>query len=171
MKPSVRYGLILGGILVAIPLIFYALGLEKNDSLQKASGFLNVAIVGYIIFLGIRETRDKLGNGFISFGSGFSAGMLISLISSAISAVGTYFYFTVVNPGMITYIKMKQEEEFYKQGMSDADIENISESMGFMNSPEMMTGFAFLGMLFLGLIVSLICAGVLKKEDPSALIS
>lgn len=171
MKPSVKYGLLLGGILSAIPLIFYALGLEKVAMLQKVSGFINVALTGTLIFIGIKETRQMLGNGYISFGKGFSTGMVISVIGAAISAVTTYLYFTVINPGMLTYIKMKQEEEFLKQGMSDADVEKMAGSMEFMSSPEMMTAFALLGMVLLGLVISLICAGILKKEDPAELIS
>ncbi len=171
MKPSVKFGLILGAILVAVPLIIYALSMDKNETLQKVTGFLNVAIVATIIFLGIRETRDVHGNGFITFGSGFSTGMVITLIGSVISAVGTYLYFTVINPGMLTYIKMKQEEELFARGMSDADVEKMADTMASFSSPGMMTGMALLVMIFLGLIVSLICAGILKKEDPSQVIS
>jgi len=171
MKPSVRFGLLLGAILVALPLFVYVLGVDKNDTVQKVSGFFNVGITAGILFLGIKTTRDTIGNGFTSFGKAFSTGMVISLISSAISAIGTFLYFTVVNPGMITYIKLKQEEALYEKGMSDADVEKFSSSMEFMNNPAMMTGFGFLGMVILGLVVSLIWAGVLKKDNPSDMIS
>ena len=171
MKPSVRFGLILGTILVALPLIFYALGIEKNDVVQKVSGFLNVAIYAVLVFIGIKTTRDTIGNGFISFGAGFSAGMVISVLGSAISAVGTYLYFTVINPGIITYIKMKQEEALYEKGLSDAEVEKIAANMDFFSSPAMMTGFTFLGFMLLGLVVSLICAAIIKKENPAELIS
>jgi len=171
MKTSVRYGLILGGIMVALPLIFYGLGLEKDDTVQQISGYLNMAIAAAVIFLGTKEYRDKDGNGFMSFGSGFSTGMTITLIGGAISSAFTYVYFTVINPGMVTYIKLKQEEELLKRGMSDSEVEKMAENMAMWMSPGMMTIFAFVAMLLIGLIISLICGGVLKKEDPSAEIS
>lgn len=171
MKPSVKFGLILGAILVAIPLIFYALNMDKNETLQRVSGFLNVAIVAVIIYLGIRETREIIGNGFLTFGQGFSAGMVITVIGSAISAIGTYLYFTVINPGMMTYIKMKQEEELFARGMTDADVEKMAGTMDTFSTPGMMTVMALVVMIFLGLIVSLICAGILKKENPAEAIS
>ena len=129
-----------------------------------------MAITAVIIFLGIREVRQQQ-NGFITFGKGFSTGMVVSVIGAAISAVCSYLYFTVINPGFMTYIKMKQEEEMLKRGMSDADIEKISGNMEFWTSPVAMAGFALLGMILIGLVISLICAGILKKEDPSAEIS
>src|SRR5688572_13199543 len=143
MKPSIRYGLMLGGILIAISLIFFALGIEKLDSIQTASGFLNVAIAAIIIFMGIRETREIQGSGFMSFGTGFSAGFVIALIGGTITAIFSYIYFTMINPGMITYIRMKQEEEMLEGGMSDSDLEKISGSLDLWMNPGMMAGFSF----------------------------
>lgn len=171
MKTSVRYGLILGGILVALPLIFYGLGLEKDDTVQQVSGYLNMAIAATVMFLGIKEFRDKDGNGFMSFGAGFSTGMVITLIGGAISSAFTYLYFTVINEGMVTYIKMKQEEEMLSRGMTDSEVEKMSETMEMWMSPGMMTAMAFVMMILIGLLFSLICSGILKKEDPSAEIS
>ena len=72
---------------------------------------------------------------------------------------------------MIMYIKLKQEEEMFKQGLSDSDIEKYSGMMEFTSRPDTLSGLAFLGTLVVGLVISLICAGILKKEDPSAQIS
>lgn len=171
MKPKIKYGLILGGIMIAIPLIYFALGLEKNDAVQKVSGYLNMVIAATVIYLGIKEQRNQFGNGFISFGTGFSTGMVISVIGSAMSAVFTYFYFTIINPGMVTYIQMKQEEEMINRGMSEADVANMADKLAFWMTPSMMTAMAFLVMILLGLVISLICGAILKKEDPSAEIS
>ncbi len=170
MKPSVRYGLLLGAVLSALPLLFFALGVEKEDMIQKVSGFLNVAITAVIIFMGIREMRT-LQNGFITFGKGFSTGMMIALIGGVITTVFSYLYFTVINPGMITYIKMKQEEEMLNRGMTDADIEKMAGTMEMFSNPAAMAGFALIGMLVIGLVISLISSGILKKEDPSEMIS
>lgn len=170
MKPHVKYGLMLGGTLASIPLIMYALGIEKDETFQRIFSVLLVILVSLIIYMGIREKR-QLGNGFLSFGSGFSAGMGITLIGSAIASVMKYIYYIFIDPGMITYIKLKQEEELYKRGFADADVEKMAKQMEFTSTPEMLVGFEFLGILILGLVVSLICAGILKKEDPSEIIS
>jgi len=161
----------LGGVLAAVPLIFYAIGIEKDESVQTISGFLNVAIVAIIIFVGIREVREVDGKGYITFGKGFSTGMLISLIGGIISAVFSYLYFTVINPGMVTYIRLKAEADMVAEGRSDSEIEMAASWVEMFTSPGMMAVFAIVGCLFIGVVASLVCAGILKKEDPSAMIS
>lgn len=72
---------------------------------------------------------------------------------------------------MLAYIRLKQEQEMLDRGMSDSDIEKMSGTMDFWTNPAMMSAFAFLGMVILGLVISLISAAILKKEDPAAMIS
>jgi hypothetical protein len=166
MTATVKYGLIYGGISVAIPLLLYGLGMDKDDSVRNFSSVINIALPAVTIFLGIREQRETAGNGYISFGKGFSAGMVIALIGGVIGTVFTYLYFTVLNPGMVTYIKMKQEEELIKRGMSDSQVEQMASTMDMWTNPGMMSAFVLLGAILLGLIISLICSAILKKENP-----
>lgn len=170
MKAPVRYGLIYGGIGIGISLLTYGLGIEKDDSVQSIIRWVNIALPAVMIFLGIRARRDEEGNGFISFGSGFSAGMIIASISAVITGIYTYLYMTVLNPGIVTYIKMKQEEELVKRGLSDSEIEQVSGNMDMWTSPGMMTLYTVVGILLLGLVISLISSAILKKENPQDII-
>jgi hypothetical protein len=156
---------------VAIPLLLFGLGMEKDPAVQKINNFTNIAIPAVIIFLGIREQRAGEGNGYLTFGKGFSTGMMIALIGGVISTVFTYLYFTILNPGIVTYIKLKQEEEMLKRGMSESQVESMAENMDTWTSPGMMTAFVFLGILLLGLVISLISSAILKKENPAEQIS
>jgi len=167
MKAQVKYGLIYGGIAIGLSLLLFGLGMEKDEGVQKITNFINVAIPAVIIFLGIREKRDVEGHGFLSFGKGFSTGFTIALIGGLVTTIYTYLYFAVLNPGMITYIRMKQEEELIKRGMSDSDVEKMASSMETWSSPGMMALFIFVGALLLGLVISLISAAILKKENPA----
>lgn len=98
MKPNIQYGLILGGILIAISLLIYVLGLEKDETVTTVSGIINIAVPAIVTFLGIRELRDKFQHGFISFGQGFSCGLVISIIGGALSSIYSFLYFKVINP-------------------------------------------------------------------------
>lgn len=169
MKTSVKYGLIYAGVGIGVSLLLFGLGMDKDESVQKVMNFVNVAIPAAIIFLGIREVRDKDGSGFMTFGKGFSTGMVIAVVGGLITTVYTYLYFTVLNPGMITYIKMKQEEEMIKRGMSESDVEAMAKAgtLDIWTSPGMMCVFVLLGVLLLGLVISLISAAILKKENPA----
>lgn len=171
MKPNIKFGIILGGALMFISLLFYALGMDKNETVSKIAGIFNIILPAIITFLGIKALRDENQNGFITFGQGFSCGMVISIVGAAISGIYSYLYFVVINPGMVTYVRMKQEEEMLSRGLSESEVEKMSGTMEMWTTPGMMAAFAVIGMIVLGLVISLIAAAILKKEDPSANIS
>jgi hypothetical protein len=171
MKPFIRFGLIMGALLAAFPLLLFALGLDKEESIQSVSTVVNLLVIGGVLFFGIREERDIRGNGFITFGKGFGMGFKISVIAASISAISSYLYFSVINPGMFAFIKMKQEEAMIERGMSDEQVAKASESMAAWMTPGAMAGFSLVSMVLLGTVLTLIVAAFLKKEDPSAEIS
>ena len=166
MKPSLQYGLIYAGINIGLSLLAFGLGVEKDQTVQTASGWIYYALPVVIIFMGIRAQREVL-YGFISFGKAFSTGFIISLIGSILITLYTYLYFTILNPGMIDYIKLKQEEEMLARGMTDSQVEAISSQMEMWWSPGMMSLFLIIGGILLGTIISLISAAILKKENPA----
>jgi hypothetical protein len=161
----------MGALLAAFPLLLFALGLDKEKSVQTISTIVNLIIIFSVLYVGIKAQRETMGNGYITFGSAFGTGFKMTLIASVISAVNSYLYFTVINPGMATFIKMQQEEELMERGMSDEQVAQISASMDMWLSPPVMALFALGGMILLGTVISLIVSAILKKEDPSAMMS
>lgn len=170
MKPSMKYGLIYAGISVGLSLLAFGLGMEKEDSVQSVTRWVSIALPAVTVFLGIRAQRDEFGNGFIGFGKAFGTGFMISLIGSAIITLYTYLYFTVLNPGMVDYIKLKQEEEMLNRGLSESQVEAMASQMETWASPGMMSLFIILGGILLGAVISLICSAILKKENPNEMI-
>ena len=65
---------------------------------------------------------------------------------------------------MQTYIRMQQEEKMITQGMPENDAISMAE---YWTGPGVMSAFVVGVTLFLGLVISLICAGILKKENPA----
>jgi hypothetical protein len=170
MKPYLKFGLIYAGAAIAYSLLTFGLGMEKDPSVQSAGQWFNIALPAVVIFLGIRERRNVTGNGYLSFGNGFGTGMGIAFIGGVISSVYTYLYFTILNPGMITWIKMRQEEEMIKRGMSDSEVEAFAGQMDTWSSPGMMSAFVVIGAILLGLVISLISSAILKKENPNEMV-
>ena len=170
MKPHMQYGLMLGGVLIALPLIIFGVDADKNQTVQNISSFLNVAITAVFVFMAIREVRHQ-NSGFLSFGKGFSTGMKVTLIGGVLCAVFSYIYFAFLNPSMITFIRMKQEEEMLKSGMSDEMVEKYAGNMETWTNPGMMAVYSLVGMLLIGLVASLISAAILKKDNPAEQIS
>ncbi|MBK6643451.1 MAG: DUF4199 domain-containing protein [Bacteroidetes bacterium] len=95
---------------------------KKDETVYYCFGINNIAVPAIVTFLGIQELRDKYQHGFISFGLGFSCGLVISIIGCTFF-IYSFLYFKVINPGMLAYIRLKQEREMLNRGMSDSDIE------------------------------------------------
>jgi hypothetical protein len=171
MKPELRFGLILGGMFAAFPLLLFVLGLDKEKSVQSVSTFVNLAITITVLYFAIRDRRDQEGKGFMSLGEGFGRGFKVSLVGAFISTLSSYAYFNWINPGIIDFMRLQQEEEMIARGASDAEVEQAMKVMEGWMSPNVMIVVGFIAIILLCLVISLILAAVLKKEDPSAEIS
>lgn len=171
MNSTVRYGLILGGLLSAWPLVLFALGLDREQSLQTVSTFVNLIIIGSVMYFALKQRRDVEGKGFMTVGQAFGHSFRISLIACIIASAFSYLYFTMVNPEIVDWMKLMQEEEMLARGASDAEVEQAMKMMETFMSPGFMVVMGMLVILVLCLVISLILAAFLKKEDPSAEIS
>ena len=165
MKPHVKFGLLVGATGILLSLISYILGLDKSDTGQYI-GWINVPIMIIALVFAIKEKRLSNEGGFISFGHAFKTGFLVVLIATAITAVYNYLYFSVINPGIKDYILQKQADKFEEQGMSGAQMEQALAMTEKFTTPVMASVWVFFGGLFLGTIVVLIFAAIMKKNNP-----
>lgn len=169
MKPSVRYGLLYAGVLIGLSLLFYGLGMEKNTAVEKFNQWFGMIALLGVVFLAIKARRNETGEGYLTFGQGFGTGMMTTLIGTFIISLYTLVYMKFLNPGMMDYIKLRQEEEMVKRGMDEAQVEQAMSQMETFSSPEVMALFFFLGFIVLGLVISLIVTAFLKKDPPEVI--
>lgn len=166
MKPYVRFALLYAGVLIGFSLLFYGLGMERNTAVEKFNQWFGMIALLGAIFLAIKARRNETGEGYLTFGQGFGTGMMTTLIGSFLVSLYTLIYFRILNPGMMDYIKLRQEEEMLKRGMDEAQVEQAISQMETFSTPEMMSLFLMLGTLLLGLVISLIVTAFLKKDSP-----
>src|SRR5688572_15477661 len=98
-KNIIIYGLT-AGIVVSILMLFninyisHSVNVDYNTSLLL--GYASMLIAFSLVYVGIRNYRDKYNGGVISFGKAFKIGIMIVLISSTIFVVIwliDYFFF------------------------------------------------------------------------------
>src|SRR6478609_9741355 len=101
MKKNILiYGLI-AGIIVSLLMLFsvnylsHSKGIDYNTSLLI--GYASMLIAFSLVFVGIRNYRNKYNNGVISLGKAFKIGIMIVLIASTIYVVAWLidFYFFI----------------------------------------------------------------------------
>src|SRR4026208_414163 len=100
MKTNILiYGLI-AGIVVAILMVFNINYIGKSGKVSYETslllGYASMLIACSLVYVGIRNYRDKYNGGIISFGKAFKVGILIVLIAATFYVVAwliEYYFF------------------------------------------------------------------------------
>ncbi len=159
---GLRYGLIFGLIFIVYGMILQFLDLATNQAL----GYVNYVILVIGLVLAFRAFMEG-GDGYMSLGQGIKIGMLISLVSGALSGIFSYVYIKFVDDSMLEKIKDLQIQKMEEQGMTDDQIDKAVEIAGKFMSAELIPVYAVFGMLIAGFILSLIVVAIMKKNNPT----
>ncbi|MFA5835139.1 MAG: DUF4199 domain-containing protein [Bacteroidota bacterium] len=167
------YGTMSGLLMVLMFVItFYLIdqGILKEHS--ELLGYATMLVVLSLIFFGIKSFRDKHGNGTITFWKGLKVGLAIASIASFFYATGWEVYYNGM-PGvkenfMNKYTdsliaKMKQEGS--AQEKIDAKIKEMESMKEMYKNPFIRYGMTLAEIFPVGLVISLISAGVLRKKE------
>lgn len=174
MKKTVwTFGLIAGGLLSAMML--------STIPFMHQIGFDHGLLIGYstmvagfsLIFFGVRSYRDNVGHGRISFGRALAIGSLITLIGSACyAATWQVYYFGFSRDFMVKYGEY-QVEKARARGATEAQIEQqraeTKRYAEMYENPVINFGMTILEPLPVGLILSLVSAGLLRRGRKSEL--
>lgn len=123
-----------------------------------------------MIFFGIRSHRDKNLGGIISFNIAFRVAILITLIASACYVAGWMVYFNFIDNSFI-----EKYTAYYTQKMNSSgntaeeikkEIDAFNENMSNYKKPWVMSFFTFLEVFPIGLVISVLCAMLMKKSVP-----
>ena len=172
MSTTVKWGLITGMVYVFFSLIGNLLGVSEKGGFTGMSLALTIVSLGasfYTIYLGIKETKETKLSGYLTVGQGFRIGMGIALIASLISFAFSLIYLLVIDPDMVERIKESAIAQWEQSGMTEEQIETLSEQSAPFMTPWFFSLMGVLFGLFWGLIQSLIAASMLKKEAPPTL--
>ena len=170
-KIVLTFGLLSGVVSAAI--------MAATMPFAEAIGFDRMIVVGYtaivisflFVYFGIRSYRDNVLGGQISFGKGFQAGILITLISSFVY-VGSWL---VVNYNFIPDFADKYSvylvEDQRARGASQAEIDKVVEEAEQMKAmlanPLINAAVTFTEPFPVGLLITLISAAVLKTKEAA----
>ena len=147
-----------------------------NMSFIDSIGFDRGVVVGYIaivisflfVYFGIRSYRDNVLGGQITFGKAFTAGLLITLISSAIY-VGTWLveYYTIF-PDFGDKYAASLVENVRAKGGSQAEVDDMikrgEEAKAMLANPLTNAAVSFTEPFPVGLLITLISAAVLRTK-------
>jgi len=158
-KTAALYGLYLGIAMTLFSVILYVTGQSQNKSLL----LISYPLIAIGIIMAQINYRDHEMHGAISYGQAVGFGVAIMLFVGIITALYSIIIFKV-DPSLIDQMKIAQEEEFLKKGMSEDQIEASMALTSFIMTPGGLSIMSLFGSVFMGTIVSLITSIFVKRQ-------
>jgi hypothetical protein len=164
-KPSMIQHTMTWGAIIGIIMIVYSLVLYlAHQTYNQVLGYLSYVLLIAGILVGSIAYRDKILGGFISYKDAFLTGLLITVFAGILSSFFSFILIRYIDPGVIEQAIAMTEEKMMNRGLSEDQIEMAMEkSKEFIGSPVMVL-IGLLSFAFIGTIISLITAAIVKKE-------
>jgi len=163
------YGLIAGFIVTAMMVISIAICYRTGEFQgNMLIGYATMLLAFSLIFVGIKNYRDKYNHGLISFGKAFKIGLYISLIASTLYVVVWLIDYYLFIPDFMDKYSAHIINEAKASGSSQLEIDKkVTEMAGFKEmykNPLFIVLLTYAEILPVGLIVTLISALLLKRK-------
>jgi hypothetical protein len=171
-KNIIIYGLIAGILVSAFMLstVNYLSHCEGNVDYNTSMliGYASMVVAFSLVFVGIRNYRNKYNGGTISFGKAFKIGIMIVLIASTIYVIAwliDYFFFI---PDFMDKYSANAIDKLKAGGASQAKIDKEAKEMAdfarMYKNPFFNAMMTYVEILPVGLIVTLISSFILKRK-------
>ena len=140
--------------------ILYAMGME-NSGLREIS-FL---IIFFGLFIGTLMVRNKVNGGYLTYGEGFKAGFLMSLIITILGIIALSVDLQI-HKDMIDRIIEARQIDMINSGVPPDQLEMRMNFVRHITTPKWMIIGGFVFFLVLNTIFSLVTAGLCTRKKP-----
>lgn len=169
-----KYGFISGAMLAGMMVVQMAFMDQIGFDMGAVVGYTTMVIAGLMIYFGIRSYRDGIGGGVVTFGRAFRIGITIVAISSTCYVATWQVIYYKFMPDFGEKYAAHVLEKAKADGKSEAELEQqrveLEQFKEMYKNPLVNIGFTFLEPLPVGLLMTLIAAGLLRREarrDPA----
>jgi len=167
----VRYGII-GGLIVAVPMVWRMASLDATASADPLGGmlvgYLTMLVALTMVFVGIKQYRDKTLGGVIRFLPALGVGLGISAVASLLYVIGWEISMKISDWDFTNWYANSMIESAKAAGATPeklakvmADVQEFRESYG---NPLVRIPFTFIEIFPVGLLVSVISAAILRNS-------
>jgi hypothetical protein len=173
MKKNILIYGVISGLIVSSLMLFtmnYMSHCEGSVDFDTSMviGYASMLIAFSLVFVGIRNYRNKYNNGLISFGKAFKIGILIVLIASTFYVVAWLIDFYFFVPDFMDKYSAHMLEKLKASGTSQVEIDKQTKEMAefavMYKNPLVNAAMTYMEILPVGLVVSLISALILKRK-------
>jgi hypothetical protein len=144
---------------------------SEGSSSSMAIGYATMIVSLSMIFFAVRSYRDNYSGGSITFGRGFLIGFYITIIASVFYVVGWKIYSAIALPDFADHYAKLMIDNLKKSGASEAAIlaktKEMAEWKQWYSNPVIEIAMTFLEIFPVGLLISVICAFILKRKPKT----
>jgi len=175
-KNVIVYGVV-AGIVVCILMLstfHYISHCEGNVDYDTSMliGYASMIVALSLVFVGIRNYRNKYNGGIISFGKAFKIGIIIVLIASTIYVIAWVIDSVFFIPDFAEQYAAHELDKLKASGASQVKIDKETKEMAnfvtMYKNPLFNAMMAYAEILPVGLIVTLISSLILKRKTVAA---
>ncbi len=170
---TLMWGVILGIVSIIFSLILWFLNIMPSNLLIMLLLLLiNLVVTIVFVVIGTKKYRDGVLGGNIDFGKAFLTGLLIIIFASVLSSIYNVVFNVAIDPQYydrtIEASKEWTSEFMMKRGVPDEKIEATLDKIDEKAKPSVFKMFrsGLVGSIIFGIIICLIIAAILKKEEP-----
>jgi hypothetical protein len=167
---AIRHGLIGALVIIGIGLVFNVTNLidytDNSNPGNIASSVLNWVAIIVAMVLAVKTHRNEDLGGFISFGRAFGAAFLTGLVVAVIGFIWSFIFLQLIDPSILEVIAEATRTSMEERGMSASDIDQAWGITKMFISAPAIAFFGFIFTLFGSVVVGLIVAAVMKRQQP-----
>ena len=169
-KIVLTFGLIAGALLSVMMLatlpFLDRIGFDRGAVI----GYTTMVIAFLMVFFGVRSYRDNVAGGSVSFGRAFKVGLLITLVASVCYVATWQVVYYRITPDFLDKYAAYAVEKTRKSGATEAQVtaqvKEMDEFKELYKNPLVNIALTLLEPLPVGLVFTLVTAGVLSRKRP-----
>lgn len=175
MKKIVLVFGLIAGLIVTGMMIYSTTQVYKNENYKGSLvlGYTTMVVAFSLIFVGIKNFRDKYNQGVISFGKAFRIGLYITLIASTMYVLAWLVESYVFMPDFAEKYAACVINDARSSGASQAALDakkaELAKFQEMYKNPLFVILFTYTEILPVGILISLISALLLKKKVRPAI--
>lgn len=158
------FGLI-AGLIVTTMMLGTTIACYRNQDFQgnMVLGFILMAIAFSMVFVGIKNYRDKYLGGEISFLKALKVGLLITLVASSMYVLVWVIEYYVFIPDFLDKYEISRHKMAGAEGRAKVESE-MAMYRAWYKTPFGVILITYMEILPIGIIITLISALILKKR-------
>jgi len=173
MKRNVLVFGVISGLIATVTMLI-SMEIVINNPQYHGSmwvGYGSMIVAFSLIFVGIKNLRDKFNNGFITFGKAFKTGLLIAIIGSTMYVIGWMIDYYCFHPDFMQLYTASVLSNAKASGADAAEMARQQAQMAsytqMYKNPLMLAVLTYMEILPVGIVIALTAALILKRKPES----